>query len=295
MFGHGLPGRLLVASMMALAIVGPMAMPVQAATRVSIVYQAVPVPRSISLCVGETKEITVSILRTVTRNGHKIPMFIPGGYILGNIQDNSIGEFAPTDVGRNIVALGQRPRASFDFVAQKPGRTKIQFIIRTTGDENTIGTGFPTRAGYVDVDVSGCYEAYTSGLASIFVQKTIGNFDHYFVITGYTPNQHGVETETQIMFFLPSRRDPAAGSYAFIDLATTIVPGLTSKCVLFMSGRYKVEYYIQPGQPVPSGADVGDINMYGTGQVFCQGKLVLTLNYTGAPGFRIAFRPAPPP
>jgi hypothetical protein len=263
------------------------------AASVSITYAA-KTQASLTLCVGESDEVAVRVLRVLRRPGREVGLWVPGGRVVGVSGNANVVHFEPSDAGRDVV--GQPiPEAVFKVVADTPGQTEIEFVIKNTGEEASVGSGWPQSAATVRVEVNDCYEAHTSALAAIFTTKDMGGLNKHFLLSGYTPNTHGVTTDTQVMFFIPSPQDRLRGGFAWVDLATTILGGLQGSCIAYFSGRYEVVFYIPPNDPAPPGADVGDLMMYGQGDVFCNGKFVLHLDYRQSAGFQISFKPKPRP
>jgi hypothetical protein len=266
-----------------------------AQAQVSITYNVGVSSESIHLCTGESRNISVLIDRRVQRGGTTFgPFSVWGGRVLGFINDEAIGHFEPTDGGREVVGPPAE-RALFKFVADAPGTTTIDFVISETGEESSLGGGWPQQDDVVDVEVTDCYQAHTSGLGSIFVENDMHGLNEWFLLTAFTPNTNGVETETQIMFFSPNPQNRLVGGHALVDTATTLLGGQQGTCTLYFSGRYEVVFYIPPNQPAPPGADIGDLMLYGRGTVFCQGRQVLKLDYGSNPGFQISFKPKPVP
>ncbi len=258
-----------------------------AATRPRISYEAFSgsVDR---LCVGETYDFEVGIRRTATINGQRYAQWVAGGYILGSVDPPNVGRFEPVDAGRDVVAGLPVSVATFTFVPTAPGRATLEFVILRTGEERRIGTGFPTNNATTEVEVSDCFDAYTSGLATTFVDKDMLDLAEPFFLTGYTPNVGGVTTETQYMFFAPNPQNRTTGGYAFVDTGwATGRPD--SKCTAYISGRYDVIFYGDPKRPVE-----GDLLMKGSGVLICTGSAI-EIDYTTTPGFQIGFKPRPAP
>ncbi|MGZ5379851.1 MAG: hypothetical protein ACXWD8_18220 [Mycobacterium sp.] len=289
--------KVFVATALVLALVlgswGAIPARVAQAASVSITYAA-KTQATLTLCVGESDEIAVRVLRALTRPGRAVGLWVPGGRVLGFIGNGNIVHFEPSDGGRDVV--GQPiPEAVFKVVADAPGQTEIEFVIHTTGEERSVGDGWPQADATVQVEVNDCYEAHTSALAKIFTDKDMGGLNKYFLLAGYTPNERGITTDTQVMFFMPNPQDRLRGGFAWVDLATTILGGLQGSCISYFSGRYEVVFYIPPNQPAPPGADVGDLMMYGQGDVFCSGRFTVHLDYRSSAGFQISFKPKPRP
>jgi hypothetical protein len=298
--GQRLPRvRLAVALVLAVILGGPGGMPARAQSQASIDYLAAVLWFVPTLCTGETEEIHVGIRRYIEPpSGEIIGAWISGGTVGSFIYNESVGHFDPEGPGVVVIrdVVGQPlPEAVYKFVADKPGQTDIDFIIGSTGEEATHGSGWPTTVATVRVEVTDCYEAHTSGLAAIFTDKDMGGLNKWFLLSGYTPNVNGVTTDTQVMFFIPNPQDRLHGHYAHVDLAYTVIGNLQSACIAYISGRYDVAFNIPPGQPEPPGADVGDLVMFGSGDVFCNGRFAAHLDYRSSPGFLIAFKPKPPP
>lgn len=276
-----------------LSLVTLVAAPAQAASPVSITYTAYA-QASLTLCVGESDEIAVRVLRVLARPGREVGLWVPGGRIFGGIGNGNIAHFEPSDAGRDVV--GQPvPEAVFKIVADAPGQTDIEFVIQDTGEEASAGSGWPQSDATVRLEVNDCYEAHTSALAKIFTDKDMGGLNKYFLLAGYTPNERGITTDTQVMFFMPNPQDRLHGSFAWVDLVSTFLGGLQGSCITYFSGRYDVVFYIPPNQPAPPGADVGDLMMYGQGDVFCNGRFLFHLDYRSSAGFQISFKPKPRP
>lgn len=259
----------------------------RAATRPQVFYEAVS--SSIDqLCVGETYTYQVGISRVAIVNGQRYRQWVSGGYILGSIDNPNVGRFEPADADRDVQGGPPLPAARFTFVATGAGRAKVEFFIRTTGEEARVGNGYPTNDDTNEVEVVDCFEAYTSGLATTFTEKDMGDLTEPFFLAGYTPNVGGVTTESQYMFFAPNPLNRTTGGYAFVDTgwATSAV---ASKCTAYISGRYDVVLYGNPKKPVE-----GDLLMMGTGVVICKDSSI-EIDYRGAPGFQIGFKPRPAP
>lgn len=286
---------LATALVLALSASGSGAIPAGVAqgASVSITYAA-KTQATLKLCVGESDELAVRVLRVLTRPGREVGIWVPGGRVVGFIGNGSVIHFEPSDGGRDVV--GQPiPEAVFKVVADAPGLTEIEFVIHKTGEERSVGANWPRAEATVQVEVNDCYEAHTSALAQIFTTKDMGGLNEYFLLAGYTPNTRGITTDTQVMFFLPDPQDRLHGSFAWVDLVTTYMGNLAGSCMSFFSGRYDVVFYIPPNQPAPPGADVGDLMMKGQGDVFCEGKFLFHLDYRQAAGFQISFKPKPRP
>jgi hypothetical protein len=256
--------------------------PAQAAQPAGLSYQVTAESWPDSVCVGDGVELQVSIQRTTKVNGQAYRQWVVGGYVLGDISNTRIGHFEPGDAGR-LVGAEPDHAAYLVFRADSAGRTEIEFTIRNTGEDLRVGTGFPTSSGKITVEVTDCFDAYTSGLATKFTEKDMGDLSKPFFLTGYTPNVQGVTTESQLMFFSPNPRDHTRGGYAFVDTAWTSGGG--GRCTAYVSGRYDVVLYGDPARPVE-----GDLLMKGSGVVVCPGQSLL-IDYRDAPGFQIGFRP----
>jgi hypothetical protein len=258
-----------------------------AKARVRISYTAYANPGAIRLCVGDAEEISVEIERKTVTNGQQYPGNVTGGYILGVIDDTDVGEFEPTDAGRPVG--GPDGDAKFVFRAKKPGRTNIEFTIRTTGEEQRVRRKWPTNGDKILVEVRECWEAYTSGLASVFDDKDMGALDKPFLLVGHTPNVGGITTQSQYMFFAPNPQNNLTGGYAFIDTGWATADPRT-KCTAYVSGRYDVVFYPDADHPVE-----GDLLMKGSGQAVCASGTVVPIDYQNQPGFQIGIKPRPAP
>lgn len=250
-----------------------------------ISYFAIAVPMYESVCVGDTVEFSVSISRHTTVNGQSYRGWVSGGYVLGVIANEQVGHFEPADAGRSV---GPPPGhdAIYEFHADAPGTTDIEFHIRNTGEELRVGTGFPQQADTVTVEVTDCFDAYTSGLATIFTEKDMGDLTEPFFLEGRIATST-VAGSSQYMFFLPNPQNRMTGGYAFVDTAWALAkPGV--RCTAYVSGRYDVVLYGDPAKPVE-----GDLLMKGSGVAVCPGD-VIPIDYTSTPGFRIGFRPRAP-
>ena len=290
--------RLTLAASVLLAAVlgssGGLQAPAVRAAPVQISYAAKTIA-SLTLCVGESEEIAVRVLRTLSRpNGHQTGLWVSGGRVIGTIDNGNIVHFDPDEAGRDVV--GQPiPEALFKVVADAPGQTQLEFLVHNTGEERSVGANWPRSSVTVQVEVNDCYEAHTSALAQIFTTKDMGGLNRYFLLSGYTPNSHGLTTDTQIMFFIPSPRDRMHGGFAWVDLVTAYMGNQQGECISFFGGHYDIVFYIPPNQPAPPGADVGDIMMFGQGDVFCGGRFLFHINYQQSAGFQISFKPKPRP
>jgi len=224
----------------------------------------------------------VVISRRTRVNGQSYFTHPAGGTIAGLIRDRSIGHFDPAGETQPVGGFPQA-EAHFTFVADKIGRTEIDFAIRATGEEQRLGAQWPTVHDTVRVNVIGCYEAYTSGLATVFSQKYIGNFRYPFYLEGRIATQT-LEGSTQYMFFIPNPQNRLTGGYAFID---TYWPQSTpgSRCTAFVSGRFDVVFYPDEEHVVE-----GDLLMKGSGVAFCPGQRI-PIDYRNSTGFQIAFKP----
>jgi len=273
---------------------GTLQPPAVRAAPVAITYAAKTIA-SLTLCVGESEEIAVRILRTLSRpNGNQTGLWVPGGRILGIIDDGSVAHFDPPESGRDVV--GQPiPEATFKVIADAPGQTQLEFVVHATGEERSVGANWPRSEAIVRLEVNDCYEAHTSALAQIFTTKDMGGLNKYFLLAGYTPNQNGLHADTQIMFFIPNPQDRLHGGFAWVDLVTAYLGNQPGQCISFFSGNYDVLFYIPPNQPAPPGADVGDLLMFGQGDVFCGGRFLFHIDYRQSAGFQIAFKPKPRP
>ena len=265
-------------------------LPAHAASDAAISYVLGVGDPGITLCTGESAQIDVTITRQVQLNGETHLGLVAGGAVHAAISDPSILHFEPRDPSRAVVGQPQ-PKATYKVVADKFGRTKITFEMRGTGEEATMGGGWPTTDNTVDVDVTDCYLANTSSLASIFDSADMGGIDEPFLLTGHTPNQNNLKAITQVMFFVPDEEgDHRSGIYALVDVASSTLPGQTGQCITSISGDYEVIFYIPPPGSAPDGGDVGDLRLKGEGTSVC-GGFPLALHYQATPGFHISFKP----
>ena len=266
--------------------------PVRAAqSPAAISYSAVAEPNAIHLCTGTKKKITVKIVREILSPAGAFYRNISGGAVFGASNNNQVAKFP--DFGQQSSVVGRpEPKATLEVIAVGPGETDIDIDIVRTGDEASHGSGWPEAPDVVHVEVSDCYLAHTSGLASIFTTNEMADLDQPFVLLGHTPNTHNLTTVTQMMFFIPDRQDRNRGVYAFVDTATAVLPGITGSCTSSVSGNYKVVFYIPPGQPEPPGADVGDLQLSGSGSQVC-GRFAYTISWPND-GMRISFKPKRP-
>ncbi|HEY2916770.1 MAG TPA: hypothetical protein VGI98_06105 [Candidatus Limnocylindrales bacterium] len=260
--------------------------PASAARAPQISYAAIATPSFASLCSGQTTEFSVSVSRTTAVNGQLYSAWVTGGKVIGAVADERIATIDPGDMPQ-VVASGPGNWATFIVTGQNPGRTTIEFDIFSTGEERRVGGGHPLRPATVTIEVSDCWEAYTSGLGTTFVQADMGDLTEPFFLTGVTPNVAGVDTESQFMFFLPSPQDRLHGSYAFIDTAWAAL-GPSGRCIAFISGRYDVAFYPSPDNPIEA-----DLLLKGTGTYVCPG-FALPIDYSNHTGFQIGMRPRAP-
>jgi len=272
-----------LAVLLALGALAPA--PARAARATQISYEAIATPSFESLCSEQSAEFTVAVNRTTSVNGQQYTAWVTGGSVFGDVADSTIATIDPVDTQRVAGAPGHW--ATFTVTGHKPGRTTIEFDIFSTGEERRVGGGHPLRAATVSIEVSDCWEAYTSGLGTTFVQDDMGDLTEPFFLTGVTPNVAGIESESQFMFFLPSRLDRLHGSYAFIDTAWSSL-GPSGRCVAYISGRYDVAFYPGPDDPIEA-----DLLMKGTGVYIC-GGFVLPIDYSNHTGFQIGMRPRAP-
>jgi hypothetical protein len=259
--------------------------PAQAADATHI-YQAVADPISISLCPGLIKEISVHIRRTTLVNGQVYAQRVGGGRVIGLAGRLDIGHFNPVDPSR-VVGGPPESVATFEYKADKPGTTEITFAITSTGEEARVGGKSARNSAKVRVEVTDCYEAYTSGLATVFTQKWMDKLRYPFFLAGYTPNVKNITAETQYMLFFPNPHDRLYGSYVLLD-THWVTSDPRSRCTAYISGRYDVVFYPNAEDPVE-----GDLMMKGSGEAVCK-DVVIPIDYELFPGFQIAFRPAPP-
>jgi hypothetical protein len=286
--------RVVASSVIALTMAIWVGGPANGLAQASIAYRVIANVRSLPMCTGERTEIRSSIERVVTRAGQPIEAPVSGGRIFAHIDEPSVVHFDPADAGRDVT--GQPfPEARFDLVADRPGRANINLFIGTTGEEATLGADWPFAEHNISVEVNDCYEAHTSALAQIFNDKDMGGLNKPFLLAGYTPNTHGLTTDTQVMFFIPNPQNRLVGGFAWVDLVTAYMGQLQGDCVSYFSGHYDVVFYIPPNEPAPPGADVGDLQMFGQGDVFCGGRFLFHLNYQQSAGFLISFKPKPRP
>jgi hypothetical protein len=238
------------------------------------------------LCPGEDALVGVGLQKVVDG----VSLWAWGGHGRVKVQDPEIGRATPA------APILDPPMATVRFEALAPGTTFLIVDFLTTGDEPTIPT--PAIASrFVPVEVTDCYEAVTSGLGTQFFVdgKNMGGFNRPFLLSG-SSNLGGVTAKAQNMFFNPGQREgpsPACPVYScrglHVFLETWSAGG--GACSAYISGRYEVKFHIGAFQP---GADVGDLEMSGKGQVFCGGVPGPTVDYEHSVGFLIAFRPRPP-
>ncbi len=285
---HRIPlSVLILVPLLGMLLQGGAVAPAQAAkAKVRISYAVIAVPKIEWLCVGEAVEFSVSISRHTTVNGQRYPQWVTGGDVLGVIGNEHVGAFEPADAGRSVGAEPEHA-ATFLFRGEAPGRTDIEFIIRNTGEDLRVGTGFPTQSDTVSVEVTDCFDAYTSGLGTVFDTKDMGDLTEPFFLAGHLATS-GVAGLTQFMFFIPNAQNRTTGRYEFVDNAWALAAP-AARCSAYISGRYDVALYGNPSEPVE-----GDLLMKGTGVAFCGGRAI-PIDYTSAPGFQIAFRPRPAP
>jgi hypothetical protein len=251
-------------------------------------YSAWPNPESLSMCVGDSTPIHVRIQRVITVNGTGYDSWVSGGVINGTVQYDSVGRLEPADTARPV---GGPPEmdAIYEFVATGPGRTGVTFTIYQTGEDQRVGWGSSRHNDTVAVEVKDCFDAYTSGLGTVFDMKDMGALDKPFHLEGHI-NQNNLEGATQRMQFMPDPQNRTTGEYEFVDTSWAQT-GPSGKCTAYVSGRYDVVFYPDAVNPVE-----GDLLMKGTGAVWCAGYKY-DIDYTSTPGFQIGFkpRPAPPP
>lgn len=226
-------------------------------------------------------------------NGNTYEQWVTGGILEAVIKNTQVGRFDPS---RNPafarIDASVANFVTFTFVAAAPGETEIDFNIKTTGEEgrgisiqrgsgNAVATAF-----FTTIEVTDCYDAYTSGLATVFTEKDMGRLTEFFLLAGNTPNAN-VRTLTQFFVFIPNPQNRAVGSYAFVDLYwSTSAPG--SRCTAYVSGHYDVVFY----GPDPANPVEGDLLMKGTGVSVCPGRTT-PIDYTQNAGFQIGFKPRP--
>jgi hypothetical protein len=268
----------------------------------SMTFTASPNPRSVTLCPGQSVKISVSIKVGITRGAATVPLTVRSGRVeaviltdgVVHIPVNVDPDFIPTLMGNygyepdpylSTIILGT---TEFLFVADAPGVTTIEFRITEMSSQGASGVwpfSGQTRSGTTEIEVKPCYEAYTSGLATVFVDKFIGDFTERFVLSGYTPLTGGVTTSTQAFFFLPNQ-DRQGGSYVLVDTATIFQ---RSHCLLVASGRYEVEWYRPENQSVAPGTEMGDLLLFGGATIFCGGG-GYSQSWEESPGFHVAFK-----
>lgn len=258
----------------------------EANTRAALNYAVWASQSAYTVCVGDEVEFSVSIRRTTTINGERYGQWVSGGDIFGVIVDPHVGSFKPADVERPVGG-GSLPQAIFVFRAMASGQTDIEFLIQNTGEEARVGTGFPQKSLTMGVKVNDCFDAYTSGLGTTFIDSDMGDLTEPFLLSGRI-NTSSVAGSSQYMFFAPNPQNRTTGRYTFIDTAWATADPL-ARCTAYISGRYDVVLYGDPAKPVE-----GDLLMKGTGVVVCTGN-AMPIDYRAAPGFQILFRPRPAP
>ena len=297
-------GRLVVALALALilAVLGANLAQAQTRVSVSISYELEVSPQSLRLCTGESHEIVLKIVRLRDRGAQSLPArFLAwGGRVLGDVRDDDVGQFSPAEAGRDVRGPAQ-PRAVYTLVAKAPGRTTIDFHIVDTGDEDALGDRLPGDSVSIPVEVTDCFEAYTSGLGMFFTVKDMGDLIQPFTLEAFSPPTNGITTSSQAMFFMPSGPrnqflPSFSGLYVSVISDTTQLGGVEVTCLDVLSGSYEVDFHITPDDPrFRSGIDVGNLLLFGKGSKYCQGRLVLSVNYVSDPGYQISFKPTVPP
>jgi hypothetical protein len=287
---RALPGAFaLVAAVLVLVLgvtVGQPAAPVAAAkARISLVYEVLAVPKNYEICVGDHVAIAVSVLRRMWTNGVYSQGDVDSATVTGKVTNPSVGHLEPP-VDKAVGTLGYT-FAQYRFFADSIGTAKIEFTIKTTGEEELIDVPYTTKGADYTVKVIPCFDAYTSGLATVFDTRDMGGLDKPFFLEGHIASA-GLEGVTQYMFFVPQRRNRKAGVYAFIDTAWAVI-GPGGRCTAYISGHYDVTFY-----PNDQNIVEGDLLMKGSGEVVCTGY-AYSVNYQAAPGFQIGFKPRPTP
>lgn len=242
------------------------------------------------LCPGEEGYVGVILEKTV--NG--VTSSVRGATATVEVQAQSPAVLGPVAFVGN---LPDPPAAHFRFKALAPGTGFLIVDVPVTGEEATIPRPAILQP-YLPVEVTGCYEAYTSGLGTQFDfdGKNMGGFNRPFLLSG-SSNVGGVTAKGQNMFFIPGQREgpsPACpvhscrGSHVFFE--TWSFGG--AACSSYVSGRYALKFHLGP--MLPGTIPEGDVEMSGTGQVFCGGAPGPKVDYEHSVGFLIAFRPRPP-
>ena len=264
----------------------------------------------VRLCTGESLEIKVSINRLIYRGQRPTSpagYSVGGGIVLGVISDEDVGQFDPPLPAAPVVGptgnvlVGSQAHAVYTFVAKAPGQTTIEFSIFRTGEEAILGEGWEMDPRSLDVVVTDCFEAYTSGLGMFFTVKDMGDLIQPFTLEAFSPPTNGITTSSQAMFFMPSGPrnqflPSFSGLYVSVISDTTQLGGVEVTCLDVLSGSYEVDFHITPDDPrFRSGIDVGNLLLFGKGSKYCQGRLVLSVNYVSDPGYQISFKPTVPP
>ena len=239
------------------------------------------------LCVGDVEPITVVMMRRTTVNGRQYDQLVTGGEIAGIVADKQVGEFEPADDEIRDVGGAPRPEATFPFRAKSPGSTRIEFFIARTGEELRVGDdeGFYTDTDEIEVEVQNCFDAYTSGLATVFDEKDMDGLDEPFLLAGHKASST-IAGSTQVMFFIPNPQNRTTGGYAFVDTAWAVADP-RARCTAYVSGHYDVVFYPDEEHVVE-----GDLLMKGSGVAVCTGSTV-AIDYQNTPGFQIGFKPRP--
>jgi hypothetical protein len=256
------------------------AVPAVAAVPAKLEYAvfAFGVPRT--MCVGDVAKIHASIARVVTVNGKHYANYVSGGEVAATVRNDPVGRFEPDDPVRPVLAPDEW--ATYDFVATQAGHTDIVFTIFHTGEDGRVGPFHRFNDAIASIDVTDCYDAYTSGLATVFDTKNMGDLTKPFLLAGHIATSR-VAGSSQFMYFIPTSPTGDHGAYALVDTAWPV--GGRGSCVAYVSGTYAVVLYGDPAKPVE-----GDLLMKGSGQAICTGATV-PLDYADLTGFQIAFKP----
>ena len=151
-----------------------------------ISYRAIAMRASAKLCVGDKLEIDVAIKKTAVINGNTYSEWVTGGLLEAVIKKRQVGRFdPPRDPMQAQIDASVANFATFTFLAAAPGETEIDFNIKRSGEEargipiRPAPGGVPAASFVTTIEVTDCYDAYTSGLATTFTEKNMGRLTEF--------------------------------------------------------------------------------------------------------------------